>query len=249
MKKIHYIVASLLFIAFGSSAQNRIISIQSGVNLPYGQLAAHGEGGHSHEGEEGHDHSKDKENGYAGPGFQVGIQYAKTKLNGFGYAFQVNYSSFGLSNKKEWAGEIAEAFEVGELSLRIYNGYTSLGILAGPTYTFGTEKLQVDAQLLVGFNSLTTPKYDATPEFEAETRFTRNSSTVNGFAIQAGLNVRYALSEKWQLSAHVFNYFATGKSDYTYENLLNPSELIATKFQIPITFFGAGLGISYVIGK
>lgn len=249
MKKVYYIITALVFVALASQAQTRIISIQSGVNLPYGSLAKHGEGGHSHEGEEGHSHDEEKGKGYAGPGFQVGLQYAKTKLNGFGYAFQVNYSSFGLSHKEDWAAELAEAFEVGELSMRVYNGYTSLGILAGPTYTFGTEKLQVDAQLLVGFNSLTTPKYDASPELEAETRFTRNSATVNGLAIQAGLNVRYALTEKWQLSAHVFNYFATGKADYKYDNLINTSDLIPTKFEIPITFFGAGLGINYVLGK
>lgn len=258
MKKSFVLSVFLLFSA-SIFAQTRHIGINGGLILPYGNFGSSGEGhdhGHDHGGPKsggpkhgGHSHSEDEHSddhyGYAGIGFQTGLFYQYSRLNKLGYTVQFNYGSFTMAHKEELAKYVAEAFEVGRLSMTLYSGYNFFNILAGPNYTFGSDKIQFDASILVGFNSLTIPKFDAEIDENPETRFTRNAASAPGFTAQANFGARFKLTDKLGFSANLFNTFATTGKELSYENLKNPSDFLATKFETPLTFAGVSFGLTY----
>jgi opacity protein-like surface antigen len=188
--------------------------------------------------------------GFAKTGFNVELEGAYYLFPKIGIGGVLNFSDHGRLNKSDaqkLGDSYTDAFAVDFTTVSASKRYQTLNLLVGPCLSLPFNKLTFDFRLLGGLTkSLSTPEISVQLEDDPANVFTQKSSTASAFGWQAGIGLRYSITEKIALSIRG-DYFSTGGVKITNENRNNTAGRLVTKQAM--SWINASLGLAYVFGK
>lgn len=135
-------------------------------------------------------------------------------------------------------------FDVDSTTVTTTGGFINLNFMAGPTYTIPLGKLSLDVHLLAGLSTLRTPQMKVDLEDNTVATFYQNTSTGNGFGLQAGLGARYFFSKKVGVEFRVDYLTASPSVTIENQNRVVTAGRILNTYKEQIGGIGASLGVS-----
>ena len=156
-------------------------------------------------------------------------------------------SVYSLTGLKNMADGYLNDFDVDSTTLTVTGKYRSWNIVVGPTYTLPVKKFAFDAHLLAGVTLLQVPEFRVDLEDNTDATFYQKAATGAGFGLQAGIGVRYFVTEKIAVQLGADYLLAKPEVTITNENRTNNAGRLLTSYKQSVGGVTARLGISVVL--
>lgn len=194
----------------------------------------------------------DNSSGFSGPGYNLGVTGTWFLNKHFGISALISYHSYSVQGIQNIAQGFQEDFFV-DSSTAYSKGHTStFNVLIGPYYSLPlSDKFSLDGRLLVGlvdaslvgWSVLLTDGGISHPD-APPTQDVAHAVTFGG---QAGIGLRYQLTDKWGIMLNGDYYYA--KPDFSitneYRNAQNGRKI--TSYNEAIMGLNANLTLVYLL--
>jgi len=224
-----------------AQSNKSFIGISGGISTPIGNYSKTDLGGYGH---------WNNNTGFAKTGFNLGVEGAYYVLPKIGIGGVFNFSDHGKLNRsdaRQLGDSYTDAFAVDYTTVTTSKRYQTLNVLVGPYFSFPCHKFSFDVRLLGGWTkSISTPEISVQLEDDESNVFTQKSSTASAFGWQAGIGLRYALTEKISLSIRGDYFYSSGiKIDNENRNN-NAGRLVTNQ---TLSWINGSVGLAYAFGK
>ena len=235
MKKIIFTIIVCGFV-MATSAQKKtgdfILSLNGGLAIPTGNFA---KGDYS-----------DPTSGFAstGPTFNLAGTYYLN--NHWGIGALIGYSQFGYNGSQSLADGYKEDSGTDSTTLYVKGNNHSFSILIGPYYRIAAGKnIFIDLRLLGGYVNTTLAGFQVFYEDYTDNAMSQKESSGGAFGFQAGLGVRYQISDKFSVQANGDYFSSTPNIAINYDNFIVNSGRKLSSYNEPISGINATIGIAY----
>ena len=236
-------VIYFLFVIDYLQAQDKVknfIGLSTGVSVPTGEFAKTDVGSFG---------AWNNTSGFAKTSFNIGVDGAYYFLKRLGIAGTITYSDHGALNASDvskLAQGYQQAFDVDQDSAASSGRYKALNVMLGPILSLPCKKFIFDFRAMAGIlKSFSTPQINSTlTDASINYPFSQLSSTASAFGLQAGVGVRYALTETWALSLKA-DYFYSSGVKITNENRKNNAGRLETKQEMSWVNVSAGIAYTF----
>lgn len=218
----------------GNITDNFVIGITSGFTIPTGNFAK--------------TDYNNAASGFAGPGYNIGITGSWQLGKHFGISALVSYQQYSFRGIQNLADGFHESFDVDSASATTRGSNHSVSILAGPYYSMPlSAKLSIDFRVLIGIVNSTLAGWDVVLTDAGITHppLTQNVSNAVALGGQAGIGVRYKISEHWAVMVN--GDYCYSKPDFSVVNLdrlANAGRLI-NNYNQPIAGMNTNISLLY----
>jgi len=171
----------------------------------------------------------------------------KYKLsNSLAIQLAVNSCNYGLHDIKNLSDGFLEDFDVDSTTVTVKGTCQNWNVLVGPSYSIllGT-KMQFDLHVLAGISTLRIPEIKVDLEDQLAATFYQKQASGLGFGLQAGLDIRYALSNHLGLVLNADYLMSKPNVSIENENRTNTAGRYLSSYQQSIGGIQTRLGLSY----
>ncbi|HXB39742.1 MAG TPA: outer membrane beta-barrel protein [Bacteroidia bacterium] len=189
--------------------------------------------------------------GYAAAmGYNTGIEgaYFLNKYLGVGGVF--SFASFNVTGLQTMSDGFKHDFGVDSIAVTVTTKYNFFNYLVGPYFAYPYKKFTFDARVVAGFVYVTTPEFDIFVEDGGKPHpCAQNISSAGAFGFQAGLGVRYSITNRIGLKLGA-DYYSTNPN-ITIQNSNRPiaGARLLTNYHEPISMMNINLGLIYQFGN
>ena len=192
--------------------------------------------------------------GFAGKGSSFGIEGACYFSKYIGIGGKISFTSFNISSTglDSLSAGYRNSFDVDRVTTSITGAYSIWAFMPGIYLRYPVSgKLSVNANILAGFTSTTTPTIDVAVEDGGveDGTFTQKACTANAFGYSAGIGVSYQVLSCMAISLH--GSYLSCTPDFFVDNINRPSNIgrLVTEYNQPINVMNISLGVAYTFGK
>lgn len=171
----------------------------------------------------------------------------KYKLsNSLAIQLAVNSCNYAMRDVKNLSDGFLEDFDVDSTTVTVKGTYQNWNVLVGPSYSFllGT-KMQFDLHVLAGISTLRIPEIKVDLEDQLAATFYQKQASGLGFGLQAGLDIRYALSNHLGLVLNADYLVSKPNVSIENENRTNTAGRYLSSYEQTIGGIRTRLGLSY----
>jgi len=193
-----------------------------------------------------------KSAGFAGNGTTFGVQGAWFFSKYIGIGGLVSCTQLNFKGLDSISAGYRGSFDVDQVTTSVSGGYTLWNFMTGVFFRYPfSDKFSVNARVLGGFTSATTPEIDVAVEDGGveDGTFTQQRCTANSFGYMIGIGVTYNVCNS--LAINLLGDYYSSQPNFMIDNTnrnINAGRLI-TSYNQPLTGINISLGVSYLIGN
>jgi hypothetical protein len=166
--------------------------------------------------------------------------------NSLAIQLAVNSCNYGLHDIKNLSDGYLSDFDVDSTTVTVKGTYQNWNVLVGPSYSILVgSKMQFDLHVLAGISTLRVPEIKVDLEDQLAATFYQKQASGLGFGLQAGLDVRYALSDRLGLVLNADYLLSKPNVSIENENRTNTAGRYLSTYQQSIGGIRTRLGLSY----
>ncbi len=219
---------------YGQNKALHYIGISGGCSVPFGSFSK--------------SEYKNNNSGYAGTGYQIGLDgaYYFNKRIGIGGLFSYNNFSVADASIKNLGEGYVEDFGVDDATVTIKNSNVVMNYFVGPYFSIPLNKITFDFRALAGLSTLTTPEIKVVLE-DGDPFYQRSATgAALGFALGAG--ARLHLYKSLGMALRVDYNYSDQRVYVNNENRLNNAGRYIDNYHAAVPFLNASVGLIYQFG-